>query len=39
MNRMLEDLVRVCKPRWLKITGEFNLRGGIKTVVIAEYKR
>lgn len=39
VNRMLEDLVRACKPRWLKITGEFNVRGGIKTVVTAEYKR
>ena len=39
VNRMLEDLVRTCRPRWLKITGEFNVRGGIKTVVTAEYKR
>lgn len=39
VNKMLEDLVRACRPRWLKITGEFNVRGGIKTVVTAEYKR
>lgn len=38
-NKMLEDLVRVCRPRWLKIIGEFNPRGGIKTVVTAEYKK
>ena len=39
VNKILEDLVRVCKPRWLKVVGEFNIRGGIKTTVLAEYKR
>ena len=39
VNKMLEDLVRAARPRWLKIIGEFNPRGGIKTVVTAEYKR
>jgi len=39
VNKILEDLIRACKPRWLKVTGEFNVRGGIKTVVTAEYKR
>jgi len=39
VNKFLEDLVRACKPRWLKITGVFNVRGGIKTTVTAEYKR
>jgi 7-cyano-7-deazaguanine reductase len=39
VNRMLEDLVRAVRPRWLKVTGEFNVRGGIKTIVTAEYKK
>ena len=39
VNKMLDDLVRVCQPRWLKIIGEFNPRGGIRTTVAAEYKR
>ena len=39
VNKMLGDLVKACKPRWLKVTGEFNLRGGIKTTVMAEYKK
>ena len=39
VNKFLEDLVRACKPRWLKVIGEFNVRGGIKTMVTAEYKR
>lgn len=39
INKMLEDLVRASKPRWLKITGVFNPRGGITTTVSAEYKK
>lgn len=38
-NRILEDFVRAVKPRWAKITAEFNPRGGIKTTVSREYKR
>jgi len=36
-NRVLDDLVKACRPRWMRITGEFNVRGGIKTTVTAEY--
>ena len=39
INRMLEDFVRGSKPRWVKITGVFNPRGGITTTVSREYKR
>jgi len=39
VNRMLEDFVAACRPRWVKITGEFNPRGGIKTTVTREYCR
>ena len=39
VNRMLEDFVKAAHPRWAKITGEFNPRGGITTTVSAEYKR
>ena len=38
INRMLEDFVRPVKPRWVKITGTFNSRGGITTTVSANYK-
>ena len=38
INKMLEDLVRASKPRWMRIAGEFNPRGGITTTVIREYK-
>ena len=37
VNKILDDLVTVCKPRSAKIAGEFNVRGGIKTTVSAEY--
>lgn len=37
INKMLDDMVKACKPRWMEIVGEFNARGGIKTTVKAEY--
>ncbi len=38
VNRFLGDLVKGCKPRWMKVKGVFNTRGGITTTVEAEYK-
>jgi len=38
VNRILEDLVESCKPYYMKVRGEFNVRGGITTTVEAEYK-
>ena len=37
-NRILEDLVEVCSPRYMLVTAEFNVRGGISSVVEAEYE-
>jgi 7-cyano-7-deazaguanine reductase len=37
INKMLEDFVKAAHPRWVKIMGEFNPRGGIKTTVEREY--
>lgn len=37
-NKILEDFVSACQPRWARITSEFNPRGGIKTSVTREYK-
>ena len=37
VNRLLEDIVAASKPRSCKITGEFNVRGGIETTVSAEF--
>ena len=36
-NKILDDLVAACRPRRAEVTGEFNIRGGIKTVVTARY--
>ncbi len=36
-NRILDDLVEVLKPRYLKVKGDWNIRGGIKTIVEVDY--
>jgi len=38
-NKMMDDFVNTCKPRWVKMISEFNPRGGIKTTVVREYRR
>lgn len=39
VNRVLRDIVAACQPVSAKITGEFNTRGGMRSVIEAEYKR
>ena len=36
-NRILDDFVAVARPRWIEVVGDFNVRGGIKTVVRATH--
>ena len=36
VNRMLDELSDACKPRWMRVTGRFNVRGGISSVIVAE---
>ena len=38
-NRILDDLVRATKPRFMRLTGEFGVRGGIHTTVVAEHRK
>ncbi|BCX88432.1 7-cyano-7-deazaguanine reductase [Methylomarinovum tepidoasis] len=38
-NRILDDLVAACRPRWMRIEARFNVRGGIYTTVTAEYRK
>lgn len=38
-NKILDDLVAVSKPRYMKVTAKFNTRGGISSVIVAEYKK
>lgn len=35
VNRILDDLVAAAKPRSITIVGDFNVRGGIKSVITA----
>jgi 7-cyano-7-deazaguanine reductase len=37
-NRILDDLVAACAPRFMRLTAEFNVRGGIYTTVVAEHR-
>jgi 7-cyano-7-deazaguanine reductase len=37
-NRILDDLVAACDPRFMRVRGEFNVRGGIYTTVVAEHR-
>ena len=37
-NRILDDLATAAKPRFMRLTARFNVRGGIFTTVIAEHR-
>ena len=37
-NRILDDLVAACRPRSMRVEADFNVRGGIHTVVTATYE-
>jgi 7-cyano-7-deazaguanine reductase len=37
VNRILKDFVRAVKPTWAVVTGEFNVRGGMKSIIEASY--
>ena len=39
INRILADFVRACDPLAVDIEGDFHVRGNIKTVIRASYKR
>ena len=39
VNRILDDAVRACKPKWMVVRGEFTTRGGMRTTVEARYPR
>jgi 7-cyano-7-deazaguanine reductase len=37
-NMILDDLVRATQPKFMRLTGKFNVRGGIWTTVVAEHR-
>jgi 7-cyano-7-deazaguanine reductase len=39
VNRILDDLSTKVRPKSLKVVGDFNVRGGLKSVISAEYRR
>jgi len=38
-NRMLDDLVKAIRPRFMRLEARFNVRGGIYTSVFAEHRK
>ncbi|CAG0942163.1 7-cyano-7-deazaguanine reductase [Gammaproteobacteria bacterium] len=38
-NRILDDLVTVLVPRYMRLTAAFNVRGGIYTTIVAEHRQ
>ncbi len=38
VNRILDDLVSVVKPKKMSVTGDFTSRGGVTSTVTAQYK-
>jgi 7-cyano-7-deazaguanine reductase len=38
-NRILDDLVRATRPRFMRLTARFFVRGGIFTTVVAEHAK
>jgi 7-cyano-7-deazaguanine reductase len=39
VNRILDDLLSTLEPHWCKVTGVFNIRGGIGITVTAEHTK
>lgn len=37
VNKILDDLVALCHPRWMEVIGDFNPRGNVKTIVKVEH--
>ena len=37
VNRILDDLIAACAPARLEVVGDFNVRGGIKSVITARH--
>ena len=38
-NEVLDDLVAATKPRFMRLTAKFHVRGGIFTTIVAEHRR
>ena len=38
-NQILDDCVAAIEPRFMRLTAEFNVRGGIYTTVVADHQK
>jgi 7-cyano-7-deazaguanine reductase len=38
-NKILEDLATATAPRFMRLTGVWNVRGGIYTTVVVEHRQ
>ena len=38
-NTILDDIVKACDPRFVRVSAKWNVRGGIYTTVVAEHRR
>jgi 7-cyano-7-deazaguanine reductase len=36
-NTILNDLVALLSPRWMRVVADFTVRGNIKTIIFAEH--
>lgn len=39
VNRVLDDLVEICKPIRMEVTADFKVRGGMKTRAVARWQK
>jgi 7-cyano-7-deazaguanine reductase len=39
VNKILDDVVKACEPKWAVVTGNFNARGGMTAEIEARYPR
>lgn len=37
INQILDDLVEACQPRYMEVRGDFTVRGGMHSTVVAVY--
>ena len=37
VNRVLEDLVRRCQPKWMEVIADYKIRGGVHTVASRQW--
>lgn len=35
-NQLLDDLAALTQPKWMRVTGTFNVRGGFGSIIVAE---